>query len=330
MPMVSTSDESIGTFDTKATALSRSRKSRSSAEAQASRRVALRAVLILSLALAIAICSTLAYLRLSSTEENVGIQTYQSIALSATEGARSITERKLQGSEVMSTLLSQTLPNSTDWPFIEVDGYIEIAAKVATLSSSGTQSLMVIVEPGEARSWENHTLGVFRKQGRPEEAGYSDFGFGIWRPDFDETKKYEDGRVHDLTGETNWGGNHDIFAVLMMHNNPQASSQMYNVYSQGNRGIHIDSMFDCIAAHGDPTTSPSCPVVTDMLELVVRRASLPSCLENLCLSFFHITNHSYSRLNQAPLVFSFSQFTHRILRMSLSVLPQLLFTGKRY
>eukprot|EP00980_Cylindrotheca_fusiformis_P030106 scaffold24377_cov132-Cylindrotheca_fusiformis.AAC.4 len=270
------SEESLNTFDTKTTVTSRSKVSmKSLTAARAKRRVALRSVLIFSLALATAICSSLAYYQLSSTEENVGLQTYQSIALSATEGARSITERKFQGSEVMSTLLSQTLPNATNWPFIEVDGYIEIAAKVAQLSSSGTQSLMVIVRPDEARRWENHTWNVYRSQGRPIDAGASEFGFGIWRPDFDEVKQYEDGRVHDATGETNWGGKNEIFAVLMMHNKPSASSQMYNVYSQENRGIHIDSMFDCIAAHGDPTTKPSCPVVTDMLELVVRTCVKP-------------------------------------------------------
>jgi hypothetical protein len=268
------SEESVLTFDSKGTLSGRARKKSNSLDAQKNRRVALRAVLILSLVAASAICSSLAYTRLQATEENVGIQTYQSIALSATKGAKSITERKFQGSEVMSTLLSQILPDASNWPFIEVDGYIEIAEKVASLSSSTTQSLMVILDPTDARLWENHTMEVYKTQGRPEGTGYNDFGFGIWKLDSAENKTYEDGRLHDTTGGSTWGGKRDIMAVLMMHNNPGASSHMFNLYARENRGIHIDSISDCVEANENTTKSPSCPVVTDMLELVVRLSSI--------------------------------------------------------
>jgi hypothetical protein len=270
------SEESMHTFDSKATLAGRGRKKSNSFDAQKNRRVALRAVLILSLVAASAICATLAYTQLQGTEENVGIQTYFSIALSATKGAKSITERKFQGSEVMSTLLSQILPDASNWPFIEVDGYIQIAEKVATLSSSTTQSLMVILDPADARLWENHTMEVYKTQERPEGTGYSDFGFGIWKPDKAENKTNEDGRLHDITGENNWEGKRDIMAVLMMHNIPAASSHLLNLYSRKDRGSHIDSISDCVEANEDTTKSPSCPAVTDMLELVVRLSSIGS------------------------------------------------------
>jgi signal transduction histidine kinase len=61
-----------------------------------------------------------------------------------------------------------------------------------------------------------------------------------------------------------------MLSILMMHNKPDASSLMYNLYSAENRGIHIDSMFACAKAHNDETVSPSCAVVTDMLQLQVR------------------------------------------------------------
>ena len=129
-------DQSIKTYDSKGRLTSRKRKT-SSQDAQKKRRTALRGVLILSLVAAIAICSTLAYTQLQATEENVGIQTYQSIALSATSGAVAITERKFQGSEVMSTLMGELFPDASDWPFVSLEGYIPIAQKVASLSSSG-------------------------------------------------------------------------------------------------------------------------------------------------------------------------------------------------
>jgi len=49
---------------------------------------------------------------------------------------------------------------------------------------------------------------------------------------------------------------------------------MYNVYSESNRGVHIDSMFDCVKRfQSSPTPgedSPGCAVITDMLELKIR------------------------------------------------------------
>lgn len=260
--------ESIKTYDSKGRITSK-RKKGSSADAQKKRRTALRAVLLLSLLAAVAICSSLAYTQLQSTEENVGIQTYQSIALSATSGAVAITERKFQGSEVMSTLLGELFPNAADWPFVSIDGYIPISQKVASLSSSGTQAFMIIVDPSEAPTFEAHLQQEYKNQGRPDNAGVSDFGFGIWTQDGNETATYPDGRLHDTTGENSWGGTRTKMVVLSMHNSPAASSLLLNLYPLKSRGIHIDSMFECVAAHGNATRSPACAVVTDMLELVV-------------------------------------------------------------
>jgi len=235
-----------------------------------SRTVALRVILIVSLVVAVAVCATLAYTILHRAELQVGIHTYESIAASALTGAQAITIRKFQGSEVMSTLLGNILPNSDSWPMVSIEGYIPMAEKVAQLSSSGTQSLMVFVDPSRAAEFEEHTKTVYREQQRPEGAGASEFGFGIWKSDTESP--YEDGRSRDISGTNSWGGKKQILVPLMMHNQPNASSLLYNVYSEADRGIHIDSMFDCVAdgAAANSTVSPTCAVVTDMLTLKIK------------------------------------------------------------
>jgi hypothetical protein len=145
------------------------------------------------------VCSAVAFVTLRNAEREVGKQTYESIAASALTGARAITMRKVQGSEVMATLLSYTLPDADMWPLISVNGYIPIADKVASLSSSTTQSLMVFLDPNQTEVYEQHMQQEYIDQGRPETAGVSDFGFGIYRNDNDSP--YEDGRVHDSSGE---------------------------------------------------------------------------------------------------------------------------------
>ena len=69
-------------------------------------------------------------------------------------------------------------------------------------------------------------------------------------------------------------------APLLYHNVPGASSLLYNLYSQENRGLHIDSMIDCVEesinsindtmSDGDGDDSIACPVITDILELKIR------------------------------------------------------------
>lgn len=165
-----------------------------------SRTVALRFLLIASLFTAAAVCASLAYVSLQNAEHQVGRQTYESIAASALNGAQATTLRKVQGAQVMATLLAHALPHRDDWPFVTLDGYIPIAQKVAALSSSTTQSLMVFVQPSQVEAWENHTRQVYEHQQRPETAGVSDFGFGIWEHNVEDSP-YEDRRVHDTTAE---------------------------------------------------------------------------------------------------------------------------------
>jgi hypothetical protein len=144
------------------------------------RTVILRAILIASLLMAVVTCATLSYFALHYTEQEVGRQTYESIASSALMNAKSITMRKLQGGELMSTLLGQVLPDAADWPLIAMKGYMPIAQKVAQLSSSNTQSLMVILDNPtrqEQAEFEAHVRTQYQLQGRPE---CWHVGFWLW------------------------------------------------------------------------------------------------------------------------------------------------------
>ncbi|KAL3919566.1 MAG: hypothetical protein SGARI_007175, partial [Bacillariaceae sp.] len=67
-----------------------------------------------------------------------------------------------------------------------------------------------------------------------------------------------------------WGGKDKRLVVLSLHNVPSSSSLLYNLYSEENRGIHVDSMNACADAHNDTESSPACAVFTDMLELKIR------------------------------------------------------------
>lgn len=241
-------------------------------------KTAFRAALLLSLVLAATMCSTLSFRLLRKSEREVGIQTYRSIADSALTNAKSATHRKLQGSVVMATVIGQMLPDAKDWPLISVPGYIPIASAVAESSGSNTQALMVFLSSEQATEYQEHIKQEYVEQGRPESAGFSKFGFGIWAPDAKDPPAYEDGRVSDINGTNHWGGQHDgLIASLTFHNSPGAKSLLYNVYSEADRGVHLDSMLECVNATVSQAnfsissaSEIQCSVITDMLELKVR------------------------------------------------------------
>jgi hypothetical protein len=137
----------------------------------------LRFLFVSSLIVAAAVCAAVTYTVISNLEKEVGKETYRSIASSALQGAHAITLRKAQGYEVMATVLLYVLLGASAW----VDGYIYIAGKVAKLSSSTSQALIIIVDPLQATEFENHTKQVYVEQEHPQGAGASDFGFGIWK-----------------------------------------------------------------------------------------------------------------------------------------------------
>ncbi|KAG7337124.1 histidine kinase, DNA gyrase B-, and HSP90-like ATPase [Nitzschia inconspicua] len=232
------------------------------------RTLLLRAILICSLLTAAGVCAAVAYISLNNAEHNTADYTYKSVALSATLNAKAIVERKFQAAVATATLASWTNPNKDDWPFIFINGYMNITNKIAQLSQSSSQTISVLLDPSQIQDFESHIAQVYAREGRPNTTGYSDFGFGVWKPDPD--MEFEDERAHDTTGENTWGGKDTRLAVLSLHNIPDPESILYNGYSEKDRGIYLDSVYACVGAHNEPFTSPACPVFTDMLELKIR------------------------------------------------------------
>jgi hypothetical protein len=169
------------------------------------RTMMLRIILIGSLLTAAGVCAALAYNSLKQAELQTAVQTYNSVAAAALDNAKAIAVRKFQASEVTAELVSWTNPNEADWPFIYVNGYVNITGKIATLAQSTTQATMVFIEPEQVEEYEAHLKSIYAREGRPETTGVSEFGFGIWKPDTKVNTTYADARLHDTTGEVSYG-----------------------------------------------------------------------------------------------------------------------------
>ena len=241
-----------------------------------SRMLILRLIFVTSLIVAAIVCGYVSYTVIHGLEDDVAIQTYESVATSALVGAQAITARKVQGGHVMASILSYAFPSAEQWPFIYLDGYAETSSEIAQLASSTSLALIMLVKPNEAKEFEVFAEKTYNENGYAETAGRSEFGFGIYAVDHgiegqNIASNYSDGRYPDTSGINPWGGQNEILAPIYLHNIKNAKSLMFNVYSEAFRTTVLDSMIDC-AEKGkiENKTKPSCGVVTDWVKLVVR------------------------------------------------------------
>ena len=236
-----------------------------------SRMFILRMIFVTSLIVAAVVCGYVSYTVIHGLEDDAAIQTYESVAISALIGAQAITARKVQGGHVMASILSYAFPSADQWPFIYLQGYSETSTEIAKLAASTSLALIMLVRPQQATEFETFAQDTYNDNGYADTAGRSEFGFGIYALNKDITShqdlpvstNYSDGRYPDTSGE--------ILAPIFLHNIKNAKSLMFNVYSEAFRAKVLDSMIDCAEdAKIAGIPKPSCGVVTDWVQLVVR------------------------------------------------------------
>jgi hypothetical protein len=76
------------------------------------RTVVLRLFFLLSLGAAAAVCVAVAYTVTIRLEEEIAINTYESVAASALEESQAITKRKLYGADVLSSMVGFSFPEA--------------------------------------------------------------------------------------------------------------------------------------------------------------------------------------------------------------------------
>jgi len=248
------------------------------------RTFSLRILFVVSMVGAAAMVGALAYAITKHMEEDIGSSTYQSIAIGALEEAQAIAQRKQHGGDILASIMGTSFPSASQWPLdVGLDGYTTIANKVAQQSSTSGHGMMVIVTPEEAEAFEAHAKELYTELEYPPTAGYSEFGFGIYKknPTLPNTT---DQQVHDISGETVYDSKRKIMVPFLQHSNTfrQPGLLLMNIYAQPFRGQVLDSIMDCaeaaelnltavdVSRDANHPTPPSCGVVTDFVEIFIR------------------------------------------------------------
>lgn len=232
------------------------------------RTLVLRVVFVASLAVAAALSAGVAYVVIARLERTLGEKTYESVAVSATEGAKTIAHRKLEGGTVMAMIMSFAFPDAASWPFVSLNGYTEINKRLAGMSASGEHGLTHLVDPEkvDVEEYERFMHEMYEDNDFANFTGVNDFGFGIWKKD--PNSPYEDGRVHDSTGLTSYGSPNKILTPLVKIAHKKSKNMMFNLHSEAFRGAAIDSMIQCSEEGAGSSAETPCQVVTDMLVLL--------------------------------------------------------------
>ena len=252
------------------------------AESRASAIKMTRILLCLSFLVLAAVFGVSVFFIFSILEESLALEQFESIAGRATSYAQQTTQSKRLGVMTMAEIISTIHPNATNWPFVLIDGYDNIASRlVQTISGDGI-GFAPIVSPTELTKFEDFAYDSYNyKLNYPNTTGVSSFGRGVWAKDIDgvlnvkaKDQKYHEGIVHP-NGETTYGSPYRIYTPILQHSDgPNAKNLMMNLHNERIRGETIDSIISCATNIDDNDSeerTSECGQVTDVLLLTQRK-----------------------------------------------------------
>ena len=222
--------------------------------------VLLRMLFVASLVVLVVICFSLSYSMTRNLEEEICIQTYESVALSALDAAKAITTRKIHVGDVMESIMSHAFPDTKTWPMVGLNGYQATASTVAATSGDTSIALVVLVDPSEALEFESHAQQHYRNQRYPEDTGTTAIGFGIRVRDSTVPEGY---RIDHEGNHTTYGSSNTVLTPVLDHSTPGSSMMLYNIHASSTA---VDSIIECSKDinnfNKQEGEEPNCTVVT--------------------------------------------------------------------
>jgi hypothetical protein len=133
-------------------------------------------------------------------------------------------------------------PNADQWPYIEWQGFEDLANKMLETSRGEDMGFVPFVDPANLTQFEEFALGVYQKIGLPNDTAVRDWGFGVWARNGSADPGIS---YHDTTAATTYGSPYTLIAPLMRTDEGAHPVLMFNAHSQASPGIAIDSILAC-------------------------------------------------------------------------------------
>jgi hypothetical protein len=203
------------------------------------------AIRILFVVVMMTLCGLLGFLAnklLSDQELRLGRTQFESISARALIHAKHDLISRQWAGVTLANFVAELYPNADQWPYIEWQGFEDIANNMLETSEGEDTGFVPFVDPANLTQFEDFTRGVYQKIGLPNDTAVRDWGFGVWarNSSVDPVEIY-----HDTTADTPYGSPYTLLAPLMRTDEGAHPVLLFNVHSQAFTGNAIDSILAC-------------------------------------------------------------------------------------
>jgi len=213
------------------------------------------------------------YFLMDSAEKRLAKNRFKSIVQRAEANALWVLIQKKQASDSLAKMFGSENPDASEWPFVHMESYEEIAAKLK-LITKGSLSFCPIVygfgEESEQKRFEEYWYNLYDEWGFPNGTGVSAFGKGIYGFGYDvmNEKVWPDYRYPVLSNYTKHGTPNpdNIMVPFVQSGFGNHSALMLDVQFEYNRFVATKMVMDCAAERKllkDSTMD--CGTITDMI-----------------------------------------------------------------
>lgn len=236
-----------------------------------------RIVFILCLISVAGILGFVAHWVVAGAESELAVTQFESTADRVLTEAQRLAEQKRWAAITMASLVSETLPDASAWPFVAITGFDRIAGNLLNTSSSLNLGFAPIVLPEQLKEWEDYIYDYYKNVRKPslsDATMMSLFGKGVWALNLSALKSGEK-RSHDNGLYTPYGSPYRILTPLAQVNEEHLrTALLVNLHADPHRGQLIDRIIECgaertmTATSGDPSDAFICGGISNMQDYV--------------------------------------------------------------
>lgn len=194
-----------------------------------------RIVLVVVLLVSAVLLGAGGYLLMDTAESRLAKNRFSSIVQRAEANANWVIMQKKQASDALASMYGTANPDASEWPFVYMEGYDEIATKLK-LITKGSLSFCPIVtgfgEGSQQKEFEEYWFDLYDKWSYPNGTGVSAFGKGIY------------GFGYDVINDQTWPDyRYPVITNYSQHGLPNPDNIM-TPFVQSDYGVHPALMLD--------------------------------------------------------------------------------------
>lgn len=203
---------------------------------------------------------------ISSYQTELKYSEYQAVANNMKESSLTFVKSNHDSMGVLSAVVGQKCPRSTDWPQCEypMAGYAEITESLSHITKSVALEIAPFVNSSELSSFESFAFDTFDSQGYSYLGNHS-FGRGIYA-------RNTDGSLYHVTNSTVEDGGFAVPIIYAGNLDKNEAIILYNIYSNPGGINAIDNLLSCsrgTSGHQFGNThARSCFSATDTIKLI--------------------------------------------------------------